>query len=120
MDLDLIVNLLLDFDMTKSFNEIWSELVLVWQWVFTFLNSVKIGGVSLLFINIALTIFGLIFTVFFAVVKSGVATSMDVGASARAERRRQKDDDKNGYERYERDRWKRESYQRIYEERNKK
>lgn len=118
MDFEMLVQVLVVYDATDAFTSLWSFITRVWTWVFNMLKSIEIGGVSLLFINISLTIFGLIFTVFFAVVRSGVSSSMGVGSSVRAERRRQKDDDKNGYNRYERDRWKRESYQRIYEERN--
>lgn len=86
MDLSLIPTLLLDFDASSAFSGIWSILTQVWQTVMSLLNQIKIGGVSLLFINIALTIFGLIFTVFFAVVKSGVSSSMS--AAGRREKRR--------------------------------
>lgn len=120
MDLSLIPTLLLDFDATSAFGGIWSILTQVWQTVMSILNQIKIGGVSLLFINIALTIFGLIFTVFFAVVKTGVGTSMDVGSSVRESRRRKDDETKNGYKKYEENRHKQESYERIYKERNSK
>lgn len=120
MDLSLIPTILLDFDASASFGGIWSIIKNVWQSVFSLLNQIKIGGVSLLFINIALSIFGLIFTIFFAVVKSGVSTSIDSASSVREERRRKKDDDKNGYRRYEENRWKKEAYEHIYDERNKK
>lgn len=120
MDLSLIPPLLLDFDLTSSFNEFWKYFKLLWSDILSLLNDIKIGGVSLLSINIALTIFGLIFTVFFAVVKSGVVTSMDVGSSVRESRRRKDDDTKNGYKRYEENRHKQESYERIYKERNSK
>lgn len=86
MDLSLIPTLLLDFDATSAFSGIWSILTQVWQTVMSLLNQIKIGGVSLLFINIALSIFGLIFTVFFAVVKSGVSSSLS--ASGRKDKRR--------------------------------
>ena len=120
MDFSLIPTILLDFDASVAFGGIWSIIKNVWQTVFSLLNQIKIGGVSLLFINIALSIFGLIFTIFFAVVKSGVSTSIDTASSVRDSRRAHDDDVKNGYKKYEAERHKREAYDRIYKERNKK
>lgn len=120
MDLSLIPYLLLEFDLTKSFDEFFKYFKMLWVNILSLLSEIKLGGVSLLLINIALTIFGLIFTVFFAVVKTGVATSMDVGSSVRESRRRKDDETKNGYKKYEQNRQKQESYSRIYKERNSK
>ena len=120
LDFSLIPTILLDFDASVAFGGIWSIIKNVWQTVFSLLNQIKIGGVSLLFINIALSIFGLIFTIFFAVVKSGVSTSIDTASSVRDSRRAHDDDVKNGYKKYEAERQKREAYDRIYKERNKK
>lgn len=116
----MIPTILLDFDASSAFGGIWSIIKNVWQTVFSLLNQIKIGGVSLLFINIALSIFGLIFTIFFAVVKSGVSTSIDSASSVRESKRVREDDIKNGYKKYESERQKREAYDRIYKERNKK
>lgn len=115
MDFDLLINLLLDIDATNAFNGFWSLLVSLWNWFFNLLNSIKIGGVSLLFINIALTVFGLIFTVFFAVVKSGVSTTMDVGSSFNDDYRLQKKKEKNDtYEKYAEERRRKENYDTRY------
>ena len=89
---------------SNEFSQIMSFLVHVFGNVISWLDGIIIIGdsTSLLDLNIAFTVFGIIFTAVFSVVKSGAVNSMDSvtesrNAQAREEKYRQRRDENRAY-----------------------
>ncbi|MBO5395384.1 MAG: hypothetical protein J6A97_00720 [Clostridia bacterium] len=81
----------MNFNASNEFSQIISFLVQVFGNVISWLDGIIIIGdsTSLLDLNIALTVFGIIFVAVFNVVKSGAVNSMDSVSSSRDAQKRQ-------------------------------
>lgn len=60
----------------SSFNNAFNTLMWVFNWFFDQLDTITIGGVSLLIINLSLTVFLLVITATITVVRSGSVFSV--------------------------------------------
>lgn len=60
----------------SSFNNVFNTLMWIFNWFFNQLGTITIGGVSLLIINLSLTVFLLIITATITVVRSGSVSSV--------------------------------------------
>ena len=81
----------MNINASNEFSQIISFLVQVFGKVISWLDGIILIGdnTSLLDLNIALTVFGIIFVAVFNVVKSGAVNSMDSVSSSREAQRRQ-------------------------------
>lgn len=80
----------MNVNLSASFSSIMAFLVNVFKSVISWLDGIIIIGdsTSLLDLNIAFSVFGIIFVAVFSVVKSGVINSGDTVDKSRAEKKR--------------------------------
>ena len=102
----------MDVNISSSFTSIVSFLSYVFQSVISWLDSIIIIGdsTSLLDLNIAFTVFGIIFVSVFSIVRSGAVNSLDTVSESRAAARRERKEE----ERYQR---RRDENRKYYEDR---
>lgn len=85
----------MNINLSNEFSQIMSFLVNVFKNVIGWLDGIIIIGdsTSLLDLNIAFTVFGIIFAAVFSVVRSGAVNSMDTVADSRAALKRSEADE---------------------------
>lgn len=88
----------MNIDLSNSFTSIFSFIINVFRSVFTWLDTIYIfgGNVSLLDLNIAFAVFGILFTALFAVIRNavpfGLSNQSDVNGHAKSNRESTKND----------------------------